>query len=121
MAMEKQLSQSSLTNYFFIFLLVSGIILLIISFFTGENNQVFSGIRQISAGALLIGIGEWINHPLQKTTALKDNKGQHGRNKGKERLVFHKILHRKRRPSSLGSLFEISGLLLLFTGLADYL
>ena len=39
----------------------------------------------------------------------------------REKMRLRRILHRKRNPSSLGNLMEIGGLILLFTGVADYI
>jgi len=108
--MKTQTTRYPLTSYFFIFFLVAGAALLVASLIYTAESGFFSWLRQIAFGILLVGIGEWINHPLQKTVALKD----------KEKFVFQKILHRKRTPSELGNLIEISGLLLFFSGLAEY-
>ncbi len=99
-----------MSHYFFIFLLTAGGVLLFYTFFNGQEEKVFSGLRQIALGIILIGIGEWINHPLQKSVTYKERKD----------FIFQKIRHRKRSPSVFGNLFEIGGLLLIFTGLADY-
>ncbi|MEE4240108.1 MAG: hypothetical protein V2I36_01485 [Desulfopila sp.] len=100
-----------LTSYFFILLLISGGSLLVFSLFEGWQNEIFSGLRQIGLGITLIGAGEWVNHPLQKsiTCAQKDD------------VVFEKFFHRQRNPSALGNLLEIIGLILTFTGLAEYI
>lgn len=109
--MTEKRSQVSMTQYFFIFLLAAGGILLLYSFLQVQENGIFSGLRQMGLGITLTGVGEWINHPLQKSMTYREKKD----------LVFQKILHRKRNPSVLGNLFVICGLLLIFTGLADYL
>ena len=100
----------SLSNYFFIFLLLGGGVLLIISLITAEEGQYFGGLLQIAAGITLIGIGEWINHPLQKSMTFKD----------RHNFIFQRIHHRKRNPNSIGNIFEIFGLIMIFTGLAEY-
>lgn len=98
-------------SYFFILLLIAGVILLTFSFMPSQANQLFGGLRRIGLGFTLIGLGEWINHPLQKSVAYKDRK----------KLIFQYILHRKRNPSALGNLFEIVGLILIFMGFAVYM
>ncbi|MBM9603427.1 hypothetical protein [Desulfopila inferna] len=108
--MAAKKSHISMSHYFFIFLLTAGLALLFYTFFNAQDEKIFSGLRQIALGITLIGIGEWINHPLQKSVTYKERKD----------FIFQKIRHRKRNPSVLGNLFEIGGLLLIFTGLADY-
>lgn len=82
-----------------------------VSFFLGITGGLFYGIRQIALGIIFIGIGEWVNHPLQKSMVMQ----------GEKNVKFRKFTHRKRSPSGLGSLLEIIGLLLLFIGIADYM
>ncbi|MDJ0621436.1 MAG: hypothetical protein QNJ17_00640 [Desulfocapsaceae bacterium] len=98
-------------SYFFILLLLAGVVLLIFSFVTAEEGKYFGGLQQIAMGITLIGLGEWINHPLQKSVAVEDKKN----------FIFQRIKHRKRRPNGIGNLLEIVGLLLVFTGFAEYL
>ncbi len=109
--MAAKKSQTPLTSYFFIFLLAAGGGLMLFSFLWSQTDVLFSGLRQIALGITLIGAGEWINHPLQKSIACKK----------KNDYVFEKFLHRQRNPSALGNLFEIVGLILVFTGLAAYI
>lgn len=104
-------SVTSFSSYFFIFLLFGGGVLLIYSMITAEEGQYFSGLQQIAAGITLIGIGEWINHPLQKSLTVKD----------RQNYIFQKIRHRKRKPNGIGNIFEIFGLLMIFAGLAEYI
>ena len=101
---------SHLTSYFFIILLFIGAGLFVLSFFTENQRDFFSGLQQIALGVFSIGVGEWINHPLQKSLAYSDKKD----------MIFDKIRHRNRNPSSLGNLLAICGLILIFTGLADF-
>lgn len=103
--------QTPITSYFFILLLITGGGLLIFSFFSAEQDNYFGSFRRIAAGLLLVGIGEWINHPKQKSVQYRD----------KTNFIFQHVLHRKRNPSSLGNLMEISGLLLIFAGAAGYM
>ena len=112
MSSEKENSSlTSYTSYFFILLLIAGGVLLIFSFYTAEEGQYFSGLQQIAMGITLIGIGEWINHPLQKSIAYKDRKN----------FIFHHITHRKRSPNGIGNILEIIGVLMIFTGLAEFI
>ena len=99
------------SSYFFILLLLGGSILLLYSIITAEEGQYFAGLQQIAAGITLIGIGEWINHPLQKSVAFKD----------RQNFIFQKIRHRQRKPNGIGNICEIFGLLIIFTGLAEYI
>lgn len=108
--MKPKQKHISFTHYFFILLLTCGAALLIYSYSTGEHDDIFAGLRLIAFGILLIGTGEWINHPLQKSITFGDQ----------ERSSFIRIRHRKRNPSVLGNLLEIAGLLLIFAGLADF-
>ncbi len=108
--MADKTPHSPLTSYFFIILLFIGAGLLVLSFFTENQHEFFSGLQQVALGIFTIGVGEWINHPLQKSLAYKD----------KQDMKFQKIRHRKRNPSSLGNLLEICGLILIFIGLADF-
>jgi len=103
-------TRTSPTSYFFILLLVIGVLILIYSFVFSEDGPLFSGLREIGLGVLLIGVGEWINHPLQKAHICKSRR----------ELIFQDIRHRRRNPSALGNLSEIVGLILIFTGLADF-
>ncbi len=108
--MTDKTPHSPLTSYFFIILLFIGAGLFVLSFFTENQRDFFSGLQQIALGIFTIGVGEWINHPLQKSLAYRDKKD----------MIFQKIRHRKRNPSSLGNLLEICGLILIFTGLAGF-
>jgi hypothetical protein len=76
--------------------------------FTVELKGVENSIVQlISLGALLLGIGEWINHPLQ-TKIMPPN-------------AYYapggaKITSYNRKPCFLGSLFNILGFVIIFIG-----
>lgn len=98
------------TSYFFILLLIAGTLMLVYSFVFGESDRLLGGLREIGLGTLLIGIGEWVNHPLQKSLVCENRR----------EFIFQNIRHRQRNPSSLGNLLEIAGLILIFTGLADF-
>jgi hypothetical protein len=100
-----------LSNYFFVFLLLGGGILLTYSLVTAGEGHYFGGLQQIAAGITLIGLGEWINHPLQKSLRYKD----------RQNFIFQKIRHRERKPNGLGNIIEIAGVLMIFTGLAEYI
>jgi uncharacterized membrane protein YczE len=102
---------TSFSSYFFIFLLLGGGILLIVSLITAKEGNYFGGLQQIAAGITLIGLGEWINHPLQKSVTFKD----------RENLITQRIRHRKRKPNGIENILEILGLLMIFTGLAQFI
>jgi hypothetical protein len=109
--MAAKKNQTYITHYFFIFLLIAGTALLLVTFLDGLNGRLFPGLRQIAIGIMFIGVGEWINHPLQRSVTYMDRKEN----------IFQKIRHRKRSPSVFGNLFEICGLLLIFAGVAEYI
>ncbi|MFN2352981.1 MAG: hypothetical protein ABR512_00465 [Desulfopila sp.] len=98
------------TSYFFIFLLVSGSALFLYSLYQGDWQNYWGELQRIAVGIIVIGIGEWINHPRQESVEYTDD--QHS--------SFHHFYHRKRNPSSLGNLFVIGGLICIFMGLAQY-
>ena len=101
----------NILSYFFVLLLLAGGLLLVYAYSTAEKGQYFGGLQQIAIGIILIGLGEWVNHPLQKSVAVKDKKN----------FIFHQIKHRKRKPNGIGNIVEIIGLLMVFTGFAQYL
>lgn len=109
--MEKEKLSTTLMQNFFIVLLLAGAVMVVITFAFMQQDQLFSGIRQIAIGILLIGLGEWISHPQQKSIQCE----------GEKQLIFSRFKHRKRSPNALGSLLEIVGVLMLFIGAADYI
>ena len=111
MVMKKREIDTAWTSYFFLFLLTSGVIILLLSFFFLQTGSIITGLRQIGSGVLLIGIGEWLNHPLQKSISVKKE----------EDLHFHRFLHRNRSPRGIGNILEIIGLLLIFIGIGSYI
>lgn len=111
--MDQKKPDFSITSHFFIALLLCGAVIVMLSFFVGRTGSFFNGLLQIGFGVLLIGVGEWINHPLQQSRGM--------RSLAKENFAFHRFFHRKRNPSSIGNLFAIAGLLLFFTGIAYFL
>lgn len=108
--MNEEQKHTPLTSYFFIFLLIVGGVMLVISLFTAEEGTYFGSFRQLAAGVTLVGIGEWINHPLQKSLTVAD----------RHNFIFQRIRHRQRNPNGIGNILEIIGLLLIFAGLAKY-
>ncbi len=106
--MAKTKQDTPLTTYFYIILFITGLILTGGSIVVGFPEPI-NWMSQIGTGLLLIGIGEWINHPLQKSISYERE----------AEYTFKRFKHRQRKPSGLGNLFEISGLLLTFIGLAE--
>jgi hypothetical protein len=62
-------------------------------------------------GLLLFGSGEILNHPVQTGCNFTEN----------EKSQLRRFKHRQRNPTGLGNLFDISGLLLFFTGLTEFI
>ncbi len=108
--MDTKQTSTPWTSYLFIVFLLGGCIILVLALFIFPPPTFFGGLRRLGAGLLLIGLGEWINHPRQEAIEpLKEGTSfQHGQ-------------HRRRNPSSLGSLLEIAGIILAISALADYL
>ena len=109
---KDNMTQSKLTTpvttYFFILLLFAGALFIAGSFFMGME-ELINWMSQVGTGLLLIGLGEWINHPLQKSLTYEE-KGEY---------TFRRFKHRRRKPSGIGNLLEIGGLLLVFMGVAE--
>lgn len=61
----------------------------------------------LSLGAMFIGLGEWINHPIQTKLMLHTIYAQNG-----EIITGH-----PRNPSNLGNLFDVLGFVLLVVAL----
>ncbi len=106
--MEQNKNITSVTCYFFIIFIISGSALLAYTLFYGREGELFHFFLFSALGLLFIGIGEWINHPLQKSLAFDEEKPS----------ILKKVRHRKRSPIALGNLLEITGLILIFVGLA---
>lgn len=68
--------------------------------------HIAEGFRYIFVGFILFGIGENLNHP--KATPPSPSSGS-------------QKVYRRRNVCSLGNLFDIGALLLLFVGLSDLL
>lgn len=108
--MSAQPPRTYWTSYFFIFFLVTGSALLLYALYEGDWQHYWGGLQRIAVGIVAIGIGEWINHPRQKSVEYTDYRHS----------TFRHFSHRQRNPSSLGNLFEIGGLICIFMGLAEY-
>jgi hypothetical protein len=88
---------------------VSGIIIFVTALIFPLPEHRFKAILILSAGFATFGIGEFLNHPKQKLITRESVKTS-------KRLRYH----RNRNPCSLGNLFDISGLLLLFISLSYF-
>ncbi len=106
--MANQLFENFATRYFYKFLILCGLVWFILSFFLGPQEAVFSGYRLMATGVIFLGIGEWLNHPLQVSLELPSKASPEARRQK----------HRKRNPSTLGNLFEIIALLLICVGIS---
>jgi len=96
----------------FFAMLVMGGLLIIAASFTSfpENILQGKGIRALGFFCLFLGIGEILNHPLQKRLAFNDqnNSGPHA------------TLHRSRNPCGLGNTFDVLALICLFIALSYF-
>jgi len=89
--------------------IASGTIIFIAAFVIALPEHLFKGTLILSASFTTFGTGEYLNHPKQKLITqetVKTNK------KPK--------YHRNRNPCSLGNLFDIGGLLLLFIAFSSF-
>jgi hypothetical protein len=89
--------------------IVSAIIIFVTALMFPLPEHRFKAILILSAGFATFGIGEFLNHPKQKLITRETVKASK-----KPRY------HRTRNPCSLGNLFDISGLLFLFTSLSYF-
>ena len=93
-------------DYWYKALVVLSALLLVISL-TVDLKGVENSIAQlISLGALFLGIGEWVNHPLQ-TKIMAPNAYT---------LGGGLITSYNRSPCLLGSLFDIFGFIIICVG-----
>jgi hypothetical protein len=96
---------------FFVLLVMGGMLLAAVSVTPfPENILQAKGIRALGFFCLFLGIGEILNHPLQKRLAFNDqnNSGPHA------------TLHRSRNPCGLGNTFDVLALICLFIALSYF-
>ncbi len=96
---------------FFILLIVSGALLALASFSTiPVDIHQAKGLRAIGIFGLFLGIGEILNHPVQKKLELKDQ----------EDTPPLATLHRSRNPCGLGNTLDVLALVCLFISLSYF-
>lgn len=102
-------------NYLIFLLLlmgITGIAAIFISMVPMElGSSSVKGIRSTGFSLLFIAIGEWLNHPLQKSIRSFDENSE----------TAETLIHRKRNPCSLGNVFDVFGLILIFIALSLFL
>lgn len=96
---------------FFIFLIAAGLFIVAASFalFAGDILQA-KGLRAIGFCCLLLGLGEYLNHPVQKKQAF-DQPHDSG---------IPTTLHRSRNPCGLGNTFDVLAVICLFLALSYF-
>ncbi len=96
---------------FFMFLIAAGGLMVAVSFalFTGDALQA-KGLRAIGFFCLLLGLGEYLNHPLQKKQAFGQGPDS----------TTPTTLHRSRNPCGLGNTFDVLGVICLFLALSYF-
>lgn len=93
------------------FILLTGTVGLVYVFIAHPSSDIFKGLLYIFLGFIAFGAGEILNHPkAQQITTGKDD--------ATASSTFSKRFHRKRNPCSLGNLFDIGAILLIFIGLS---
>ena len=94
---------------FFVLLVMSGVLIIAVSFtfFPGNILQA-KGIRALGFFLLFLGVGEVVNHPVQKSLALNEQNDSGP----------HATLHRSRNPCGLGNTLDVLALICLFISLS---
>ena len=94
---------------FFVLLVMGGVLIIAVSFtfFPGNILQA-KGIRALGFFLLFLGVGEVVNHPVQKSLALNEQNDSGP----------HATLHRSRNPCGLGNTLDVLALICLFISLS---
>lgn len=96
---------------FFAILVIGGVLLAAVSVTPFPENLLQAiGIRALGFFCLFLGIGEILNHPLQKRLAFNDQNNSSP----------HATLHRSRNPCGLGNTFDVLALICLFVALSYF-
>lgn len=96
---------------FFILLATSGVLLALTSFTSAPADVMQAkGLRAIGFFGLFLGIGEILNHPVQKKLEFKD----------RENTLSQATLHRSRNPCGLGNTLDVAALVCLFISLSFF-
>ena len=97
---------------FFLFLIATGVLMVALSFvlFGGDILQA-KGFRAVGFFCLLLGLGEYLNHPVQKkqTFAQRPDSGPPTT-----------TLHRSRNPCGLGNTLDVLAVICLFLALSYF-
>ena len=94
---------------FFVLLVIGGILLIAFSFTSYPGNIAQAkGFRTLGFLFLFLGVGEILNHPVQKSLAFNDQDGSGP----------HATLHRSRNPCGLGNTLDVLALICLFISLS---
>ena len=105
--MEKK--ESNYMIFLFLLMAVGGIAVIAFSLFPMHLGSAFEkGLRAIGFSLLFIAIGEWLNHPVQKSKSAIDESSD----------TALTIIHRRRNPCGLGNVFDVFGLILVFIALS---
>lgn len=87
-------------DYWYKALLAIGVCVLILSLSLEMKGVQNSVVQLVSLGAILVGIGEWINHPLQE-------RGGHG----------FKVSGHRRINTDPGNVCDLAGIILASVGI----
>ena len=98
-------------DYWYKALLVAGVVALFLSLTVELKGIENTTVQLISLGIFFIGLGEWINHPLQ-TRILPPGPQYPGWSKAQGYL---------RSNSFLGNAFDIVGIILIGFGLSKFI
>ena len=107
-----KIEEITLRLSFFMFLIAAGLLMVALSFvlLKGDILQA-KGFRAIGFFCLLLGLGEYLNHPLQKKQTLTARQGS-----GPPTPA----LHRSRNPCGLGNTFDVLAVICLFLALSYF-
>lgn len=95
----------TLPLFLFLVLIGAGILIIVLSFFSDCNTYIKPhGLRAIGFICLFLGLGEYLNHPLQKKLIPSDQDDSGVQEK----------LHRTRNPCGLGNTLDVLALVCLF-------
>ncbi len=106
--MIAKLFEKFATKYFHKLLVIAGFFIFYLSFIFGRQDLLFNGYRILAMGVIFLGVGEWLNHPLQVSLLLVNENSSEVQKKN----------HHRRNPSTLGNLFEIAALILICIGIS---
>ena len=96
---------------FFLLLIAAGALMVALSFalFAADILQA-KGLRAIGSFCLLLGLGEYLNHPVQKKQTFDQL----------HHSTTPTTLHRSRNPCGLGNTFDVLAVICLFLALSYF-